>query len=378
MRTNYGSLRSITQPTGVPQLSHVFSPQATYSYSLSEHTLAVQTSAASSRTLALPPSTSFFSVVGGAQAYLKRATHVQGGSAPSSPLGFVGHVGYELKDVTLPLSRPREPRVAGEEQPGSVLAFAGCMLSYAHETASWSVSGLVCLSRSSDIDAGPATSLVEHVGLSEAQWSYWLSSVQKTLAAPPAAEAASPAPAPLPRDFTSDQSRDEYMASIERARQSIIAGDAYELCLTTQFRSSLPASSSLIADPYPLYLTLRTTNPAPYAAYLHLPLVDLTLLSTSPERFLRIDASGLASMKPIKGTARRSSDPVEDARRRDALEGDAKERAENLMIVDLIRNDLLKSCEVDSVVVEALMKVETYQTVHQCVCPPHFRAPLRY
>lgn len=262
------------------------------------------------------------------------------------------------------------PREACEEHDGAVLAFAGSMLSYAHEDGSWSASGLVRLEGGGgggSVDAGASAALVEGVGLSEQAWSKWIAEVQQTLAAPPAAAPDSPAPAALPTDFAPDQSRAEYMESIEHARQSIIAGDAYELCLTTQFRSTLAPSSPLVADPYPLYLTLRTTNPAPYAAYFHLPLSNLALLSTSPERFLRIDAAGRASMKPIKGTARRSPDPLEDARRRDALEADAKERAENLMIVDLIRNDLLKSCEVESVEVEALMQIETYQTVHQCV-----------
>ncbi|GAA5915563.1 hypothetical protein JCM8208_002432 [Rhodotorula glutinis] len=359
------------RPTGVPQHSHVFSPQATFAYSVGASTLTLHTSSTSSRTLSIPESTTFFTLIGDAQAHLKRSTRLHPRSAPQHGLlGFVGHVGYEVKDVTLPLSRSRAPRLeAGEEHDGAVLAFAGSMLSYAHEDGSWSASGLVrLLEGGADVEAGASAALVDDVGLSERAWSEWIAEVQQTLAAAPATDLDSPAPAALPTDFAPDQSRVEYMSSIEHARQSIIAGDAYELCLTTQFRSTLPASSPLVADPYPLYLTLRTTNPAPYAAYFHLPLNDLALLSTSPERFLRIDAAGHASMKPIKGTARRCpSDPVEDARRRDALEADHKERAENLMIVDLIRNDLLKSCEVGSVEVEALMQIETYQTVHQLV-----------
>ncbi|KPV72815.1 uncharacterized protein RHOBADRAFT_55494 [Rhodotorula graminis WP1] len=358
------------RPTGVPQHSHVFSPQATFAYSVGASTLTLRTSSTSSRTSPIPESTTFFNVIGDAQAHLKRLTRLQPSSAPHGPLGFVGHVGYEVKDVTLPLSRSRVPHAVSEEHDGAVLAFAGCMLSYAHEEGEWSASGLVRLEGGGgggSPEAGSSAALVDDVGLSEEDWSAWVAEVQQTLAAPPVADPDSPAPAALPTDFAPDQSRAEYMASIEQARRSIVAGDAYELCLTTQFRSTFPPSSPLVADPYPLYLTLRNTNPAPYAAYFHLPLNDLALLSTSPERFLRIDAAGRASMKPIKGTARRSSDPVEDARRRDALEADVKERAENLMIVDLIRNDLLKSCDVESVEVEALMQIETYQTVHQLV-----------
>ncbi|GAA5857734.1 hypothetical protein JCM9279_006038 [Rhodotorula babjevae] len=358
------------RPTGAPQHSHVFSPQASFAYSVGASTLTIRTSSTSSRTTPIPESTSFFTLIGDAQAHLKRSTRMQPSSAPHGPLGFVGHVGYEVKDVTLPLSRSRVPPPEGiEEHDGAVLAFAGSMLSYAHEAGSWSASGLVRLEGGAggSVEASASAALVAGVGLSEMAWTEWIAKVQQTLSAPPAADPDSPAPAALPTDFAPDQSRAEYMASIEQARQSIVAGDAYELCLTTQFRSTLAPSSPLVADPYPLYLTLRTTNPAPYAAYFHLPRSNLALLSTSPERFLRIDAAGRASMKPIKGTARRSSDPLEDARRRDALEADAKERAENLMIVDLIRNDLLKSCEVESVEVEALMQIETYQTVHQLV-----------
>ncbi|BGP44120.1 para-aminobenzoate synthase, (PABA) [Rhodotorula kratochvilovae] len=359
------------RPTGTPQFSHLFSPQATYSYTLSADTLTIQTSASSSRALALPASSTFFTLLGRAQSLLQRATritHSVAAAASPSPLGFVGHVGYEMKDVTLPLSRPRAPRSTDDtEQPGAVLAFAGCVLSFAHESGKWSASALLRVEGGDGLGDDEAAPLVEHVGMHEEEWRVWVAGVRKALAAPPD-NAASPPPVPLPADFAPDQSREEYIASIERARESIIAGDAYELCLTTQFRASLPPSSPLVSDPYPLYLTLRVSNPAPYAAYFHLPLCDTALLSTSPERFLRIDASGRACMKPIKGTARRAlDDPVEDARRKDALEGDAKERAENLMIVDLIRNDLLKSCEAESVEVEALMQIETYQTVHQLV-----------
>lgn len=333
---------------------------------MSSHSLLVRDSS-SSRQLGLSPDSTFFTTISHAQQALQHsARDCRPEGCPPCPLGFVGSIGYEMKDVTLPLSaRPRSRLVVGDEaQPEAVLAFADRVLSYAYDSGEWFASGLVATAES----ASEAGSLTSGLGAGEKEWNEWLSMVRRILVSPPPATPPQ-SPAPLPTDFTPDQSRFSYIDSIERARRSIIAGNAYELCLTTQFRSTLPADSPLLADPYPLYLQLRATNPAPYSAYFHLPLSNFALLSSSPERFIRIDRHGRADMKPIKGTVRRTpDDPVEDERRKRELEADMKERAENLMIVDLIRNDLLASCTVESVEVPKLMKVETYQTVHQCVC----------
>lgn len=151
----------------------------------------------------------------------------------------------------------------------------------------------------------------------------------------------------------------EYLQLIERAQQHIAEGDVYQLCLTNE----LVAGGK--ADPLMTFITLRELNPTPYATYLKFG--DNAIVCTSPEQFLRVSSDRYVSSKPIKGTRRRESDPVLDAEIARELALNEKERAENLMIVDLMRNDIGRVCEPESISVPKLFEVETYKTVHQLV-----------
>ncbi len=150
-----------------------------------------------------------------------------------------------------------------------------------------------------------------------------------------------------------------YCKAILRAKEHIEAGDAYQVCLTR--REELAFGG----DPWKLYQRLRESNPAPFAAYFALD--DVTLLCCSPERFLSLSSDRWVESRPIKGTRPRGDDPASDLAHQQALRGSEKDRAENLMIVDLVRNDLGRVCETGSVHVPELMVIEPYATVFQMV-----------
>ncbi|QDE35131.1 anthranilate synthase component I family protein [Microbacterium foliorum] len=150
----------------------------------------------------------------------------------------------------------------------------------------------------------------------------------------------------------------EYAALIERCRELIRAGIAYQLCLTTRF--TVPGEHDGVA----VYRRLRSATPAHHGGFIRIG--GRSLLSASPEQFLHA-AGGIIRTRPIKGTRPRGTDAAHDAELASELAADAKERAENVMIVDLMRNDLSQVCEPGSIRVDALWAVETYPAVHQLV-----------
>ncbi|MEN9714340.1 MAG: hypothetical protein RLZZ164_1004 [Actinomycetota bacterium] len=166
-------------------------------------------------------------------------------------------------------------------------------------------------------------------------------------------------PALRASSISARHSDDEYLGAIEQAKEFIAEGQVYQLCLTNQLRLQVEG------DALSTFMQLRETNPAPYAAYFKFG--AKRVICCSPEQFLHVNAAGHMSTKPIKGTRPRYQDAEADAAARRELAANHKERAENLMIVDLMRNDLGSVARADSVAVTKLFDVEIYATVHQLV-----------
>lgn len=156
----------------------------------------------------------------------------------------------------------------------------------------------------------------------------------------------------------SNMTREQYAEKFSVVKRYISAGDCYQVNLAQRFNVDVEG------DPWNGYLELREINPSPFSAYINVP--NCHVLSVSPERFLRV-SHDVVQTKPIKGTRPRSENKNEDNKLKKELETSTKDRAENLMIVDLLRNDLSKCCAVNSVKVTKLFHIESFPTVHHLV-----------
>jgi para-aminobenzoate synthetase len=262
------------------------------------------------------------------------------GPAPNLLGGFVGYLGYELK------ADCGSSNVHRSDVPDSVLMLANRLVAVDHLRGR---THLMAIFREDEAEAESWLEEAEAV-------------VRETLAdsgtePDPARRFGEPSAAHV--SFDCGRGREQYLADIARCQAELAAGESYEVCLTDQI------STGAEPDPFDLYRNLRRSNPSPFAAYLKLG--EVAVVSSSPERFLSVDRERTVQARPIKGTSSRSSDPVEDAALRAELTDDEKTYAEHLMIVDLLRNDLGRVCEVGSVDVPELMVVEDYATVHQLI-----------
>ncbi|MGD8176620.1 aminodeoxychorismate synthase component I [Marinimicrobium sp. ARAG 43.8] len=158
------------------------------------------------------------------------------------------------------------------------------------------------------------------------------------------------------RKFKEELTADSYQKKLSQIQAYIRAGDCYQVNLAQRFQADCQG------DPLAAYLALRQALPSPFSGYLPRP--EGAILSLSPERFIAL-RNGVAETRPIKGTAPRHPDPIRDQAEADALRRSAKNRAENLMIVDLLRNDLSKCC--DEVRVPALFELQSFANVHHLV-----------
>jgi para-aminobenzoate synthetase len=251
--------------------------------------------------------------------------------------GYVGYFGYELKADT-------EGDLRFESSmPDAAFIFADRLIAFDHvERCTY----LVCVTEPTSEDEGRR----------------WIRETAARLEALPPLEPvdlSAIASGGEPAEFRLSRSHRRYLDDIARIKQHLIEGESYEVCLTNK------VWTDLAPEPLPLYRTLRHVNPAPFSAYLRLG--EASVLSSSPERFLSVGRDRWLEAKPIKGTCPRGADRGEDLRLAEELRTGEKNRAENLMITDLLRNDLGVVCDIGTVHVPHLMAIESYETVHQLV-----------
>ncbi len=261
--------------------------------------------------------------------------------------GFVGYLGYELK---ADCDGGAAHRAA---TPDAALILADRLIVFDHEER---CTYLLALTH-------PISELHQLLDLAgrevdavRLEAERWIEETSRRLAGlPPLDE---PEPEKL-LELRLRRSAGRYREDIDTCKRYLTAGHSYEICLTNKVVGEVGG------DPLELYRSLRRANPAPFAAFLRFG--DLAVLSSSPERFLAVDRERWVEARPIKGTAPRGAGAGEDALLAQSLCADAKCRAENVTIVDLLRNDLGAVCDYGTVEVLDLMRVESYETVHHLV-----------
>lgn len=243
-------------------------------------------------------------------------------------LGYIGYFGYELKKDTENVSNKHS-----YSYPDAYLKYCDRALVYDHLEKK-----LYLLSYGDDLD--------------------WKEDIKKILDVDLEIKKEREEKRKFPKlKFVKDKKT--YTEDILKIKELICAGETYEVCLTNR----LDIFDKIDGKKY--YMELRDKSPGQYSAFL--PLDELKIASSSMERFLRVDKDKIVSTKPIKGTIKRGESKAEDESLIEELRSEEKTKSENLMIVDLLRNDLGKFCEIGSVEVPKLMDVETYKTLHQLV-----------
>jgi aminodeoxychorismate synthase component I len=253
--------------------------------------------------------------------------------------GAVGYFAYEARHYVEPMPADSADPLG---LPDVHFALYDALLAHDHETGETVLSVV-----------GRGRDEAEARQQAERTRDEWLAEL-RTFTPPPPARGSTHQP-----EVTTTADRAAYTRMVTTCKEHIAAGDVFQVCLTRRLRSPFRG------DPWRLYQELRRLSPAPFACYLTLP--EAAVVSSSPERFVRLDADRVAESRPIKGTRPRGKTPAEDADLRRELETSEKDRAENVMIVDLVRNDLGRVSQIGTVAVPELMAIEAYATVFQMV-----------
>ncbi|MBB3997407.1 anthranilate synthase component I family protein [Aureimonas pseudogalii] len=267
--------------------------------------------------------------------------------APPFCGGLVGFLAFEAAHLLETLARPRD---LGDDRALVSLGLYDTALVFDHDNAS------ACLV-SAGFDETLDASAPEPARRRRAEAR--MDAFEAALANPTPVETGGPVTLD-PAGWRSDRDASAYAAMVEAVRETILDGDIFQANMARRLEADLPPDF----DAFGFYRRLRGANPAPYGAYLERP--DRIVASSSPELFLRL-RGGLVETRPIKGTARRGADQAADAAAAAALQTSEKDRAENVMIVDLLRNDLSRVCEPESVEVPLLCALESFAGLHHLV-----------